>query len=551
MDRRHFIQISSGSFAALIFTRPGVDRTQLINPPDEVLVQSANAWFKLKVSGLGLWLYQDLQVELEQKSDCTAVFVESPSLALQGVRLIWKQQNPPRSTCLGDHWERTYGDLSWQPISFQRKAPWYLLVNSGSQTSCFGLRTGCRSIGYWQVDQDSLQLTLDTRSGGEGVHLKQRRLHGADIVVTDSQEGESPFLAARRFCKMMCLKPILSAQPVYGINDWYFAYGNNSKELILQHTSMLTDLATSTSNRPFSVIDAGWAKKSPLAQNDCCWGDDFSQSNDKFGDMFTLAKSIKELGMKPGLWVRPLCAKFSDPKTLLMPVIKNRDDPKAPLLDPTIEENLQRIGALFRLYRQWGYDMAKHDYTSFDIFGRWGFEMTEELTQTNWHFNDVSQTNAEIILRLYQTIREGAAGLQLIGCNTVGHLSAGIFELNRIGDDTSGREWQRTRKMGVNTLGFRIVQHNCFYATDADCVGITNQVPWEKNKQWMQLLAQSSTPLFVSADPSAIGEQQRAAIKKSFGQAALSQPVGEPLDWLTNPLPSKWKLDQQIVEFEW
>ena len=38
---------------------------------------------------------------------------------------------------------------------------------------------------------------------------------------------------------------------------------------------------------------------------------------------------------------------------------------------------------------------------------------------------------------------------------------------NRTGDDTSGRIWERTRRMGVNTLAFRLPQHNAFYHIDA------------------------------------------------------------------------------------
>lgn len=131
------------------------------------------------------------------------------------------------------------------------------------------------------------------------------------------------------------------------------------------------------------------------------------------------------------------------------------------------------------------------------------------------------------------------------------HLSAGVFEMNRIGDDTSGKEWARTRKMGVNTLGFRIPQHNAFYATDADCVGLTNDIPWEKNKQWMQLLAESGTPLFISPDPAALGEEQKTFIKQCFTNAAKVQPVGEPLDWMNNQQPQKWKLNGREVDFDW
>ena len=128
--------------------------------------------------------------------------------------------------------------------------------------------------------------------------------------------------------------------------------------------------------------------------------------------------------------------------------------------------------------------MVKFDFTSFDIFGKWGFEMLKDgaMTAENWNMYDKSKTNAEIVLHLYKTIREAAGEMYIIGCNTFSHLSAGLFELNRVGDDTSGNEWARTKKMGVNTLAFRGIQQGIFYASDGDCVGLTSKVPWAKNK---------------------------------------------------------------------
>jgi alpha-galactosidase len=392
---------------------------------------------------------------------------------------------------------------------------------------------------------------MDTHSGGVGVVLGERRLHIADVITTESTPAENPFSTARRFCKMLCEKQRLPKQPVYGINDWYYAYGNNSAELIKQTTAIMADLVTDTSNRPFSVIDAGWAVYSPYLPGDGGWADDFSKPNAKFNDMHLMANNIVKLGMRPGLWTRPLCAKYNDSPTLLAPKIKGRDDPKNPVLDPTIPENIERVKYNLSVYRQWGFELVKHDYTTYDIFGRWGFQMTGSMTEPGWHFYDKSRTNAEIINQLYRSIREAAGDMYVIGCNTVSHLSAGVFEMNRIGDDTSGKEWARTRKMGVNTMGSRIHKHNIFYAADGDCVGLTSQVPWDKNKQWMQLLAESSAPLFISAEPAALGAAQKAMIKQSFANAAKVLPVGEPLDWLDNPLPAKWKLNGSEVAFDW
>jgi hypothetical protein len=38
-----------------------------------------------------------------------------------------------------------------------------------------------------------------------------------------------------------------------------------------------------------------------------------------------------------------------------------------------------------------------------------------------------------------------------------------------------------------------------FFAVDADCAGqvSSNSAPWEKNSQWLELLAHSGTPLFI------------------------------------------------------
>jgi len=554
MHRKNFIRLSGASLGSLLISshiKAEGKKNHSLKLPDSLSVQTDSGWFSLQSTNQNIWNYKDVAVELKSVADSIAVHVQSPSSPLKTIKLTWKFPISKNAQLLGDHWERTYGDVQWKPVSATAKMPWYVIQYDDKSTNCFGVKTGCSTICYWQANTDELSLSLDTKSGGDGVKLGNRKLHAADIITTKSEANENVFATTRRFCRMMCDKPRTVSQPVYGINDWYFAYGNNSAELILQHTSVLATLVTDSSNKPFSVIDAGWAIKSPLLQDDCCWGDGFATSNSKFGDMNKLAEQIKQLGMRPGLWTRPLCARHDDKPSLLMPSIKQRNDPKSPLLDPTIEENIERVENYLIAYKHWGYEMVKHDYTTFDILGKWGFEMTDDITEPDWHFNDNSKTNAEIILNLYKSIRESAGDTYIIGCNTISHLSAGLFELNRVGDDTSGNEWDRTRKMGVNTLGFRMVQHKTFYEADGDCVGLTNKVPWGKNKQWMQLLAESSAPLFISAQPEAVGEEQKQFIRKSFAQAAKPQPVAEPLDWLTNPLPSKWRLNGKEVHFDW
>jgi alpha-galactosidase len=555
MQRRHFLKLSATAMAAtFLFNRityaNGLD--SLVNLPDEVWAQAGAEWFQLVAAGNSIFKHKDIEVDLKTNGNARSVHIQSPVTHLTGVRLKWKSKIAASSKILGDNWERTYGDEAWKGINPQVKNPWYVLLNDESGTICFGVKTGCKAICWWAVNTEGVELTLDTHSGGVGVQLGERKLHAADIITTRNTAAENPYKTTQRFCKLMCDKSRLPKLPVYGINDWYFAYGNNSDKLIRDTTAMMAELVTDTANKPFSVIDAGWGEYSPLLPGDGGWNEDFSKPNSKFPDMHELGNEIKRLGMRPGLWMRPLCARHDEKESLLLPKIPGRDDPKNPVLDPTIPENIARINHYFDVYKQWGFEMVKHDFSTYDITGRWGFDMKDTITTPGWSFNDKTRTTAEVINDLYAAIREAAGEhIYVIGCNTMSHLSAGVFELCRIGDDTSGKEWARTRKMGVNTLGFRLPQHNHFYAVDGDCVGLTTDISWKRNKQWMQLLAESGAPLFISAQPEALGAEQKAFIKECFAKAAKVQPIGQPLDWLTNPFPEKWKLNNREVDFDW
>jgi len=536
LNRRNFIRITGASATSLLvanYLKAAPGGSAIIQLPDEIELLSGNKYLPLRKTDGYNWTYKDVTVKLTKLTDAVSIHIQSPSTPLTELKFSWRLPFQKQAKALGDAWERTYADLAFRSVEVPGKMPWYTVVHDQNNTTCFGVKTACNSFCSWQVSNGRLQLNLDTRNGGDGVLLGDRTLHAADIVTTKKQGSENVFATVRRFCRQMCDKPLTVAKPVYGINDWYFAYGNNSADLILEHTALLAPLATSTSNRPFSVIDDGWSQ-----------GTDYTRSNDKFPDMPKLVGQIGKLGMRSGLWTRPLLAKQGEKKNLF---IKGRGE----VLDPTLDENIQYIKNIFRLYKQWGFELVKHDYTTFDIFGRWGRDMNQTMTDSGWQFNDRSKTNAEIILNLYRNIREAADDMYLIGCNTVSHLSAGLFEIYRIGDDTSGKEWKRTKEMGVNTMGYRMVQHRTFYEVDGDCVGLTTAVPWEKNKQWMQLLAQSSSPLFISAQTAAVGAEQKAFIKQCFDDAARPQQIAEPLDWLENQFPSRWKLDGKVVTFDW
>ena len=266
-----------------------------------------------------------------------------------------------------------------------------------------------------------------------------------------------------------------------------------------------------------------------------------------------VAAEIKKRGVRPGLWVRPLLTVEALPPAWQLNVNRHGGAYKPPLLviDPSVPEALAHLQEGLRGVVGWGFELIKHDFSTYDLLGQWGFRMGAEVTSAGWHFADRSKTTAEIVLQFYRAIREAAGNAVLIGCTTVGHLGAGIFELQRIGDDTSGRDWNRTRKMGVNALGFRLPQHRAFYLADPDCVPFTKAVPLSMTRQWLDLVTKSGAPLFISADPSAVGAEEKQLLKTALAAAARIQPEAEPLDWMETMSPKRWRLGGKIPSFNW
>ena len=519
----------------------------MLSTPDILLAQHDGGWEGMNAATGADWSWQDVSVRTELSGGELKVSLQAEKTALHRVALKWKRTIPTGARLMGDHWERGYGDLEWRGIVPERVLPWFFHLNAGKRTHSYGVKTGPNALCFWQVSDDSITLCLDVRCGGVGVLLHGRCLELATVVSRDGTEGESPFQAACAFMKLLCPAPALPKQPVYGGNNWYYAYGSSSHEEIIADSKFVASLAPTGSNRPFMVIDMGWERLRSTMESSMWRG-----GNGKFPDMGALAREMKAIGVRPGIWVRPLQAPDNAPDSLCLPVSRFKDANAYPgkYLDPSMPEVLSIVREDIAQQARWGYELVKHDFTTYDILGQWGFEMGGDVTKDGWSFADRSKTSAEVIRDLYRVIGEAAGGALIIGCNTIGHIGAGIFHMQRTGDDTSGRQWERTRKMGVNTLAFAMPKHGAFYASDADCAGITANVPWEMNRQWLELLAASGTPLFVSASPS-VPEEQREAIRAAFAVASHEIPPAEPLDWMDTTCPAMWVLNDKTVRFHW
>jgi alpha-galactosidase len=555
VHRRTFIQQSAAALGASI-ALPEIARAtasrklpsapagfvDLTRGPDSVSAQTADGDLTLTRSADGLWDAAGMQVRTTRVAGALRVELAASSARVKRVGLRWRAPLTDTRAILGDAWERAYGDLAWRGFEPDRVMPWYVATWNGAHTHAYGVRTGPGALCSWFVDPSGISLWADVRSGAAPLELGSRVLAVCDVVCRAGHDGESAFAAIHAFCKQMCAAPRLPQAPVYGSNDWYYAYGKNTAVTVLADADHIVELSPTGANRPFVVIDDGWQPGRGASRDGAGMWD---HANEKFPDLPGLLADVRKRGARPGMWIRPLQAAAATPDSWRLARDRN-------MLDPTVAGVSDKISADISRLREWGCAMIKHDYSTYDIFGRWGNQMSSAFTREGWMFAEgPKRTSAEVIGELYRTIRTAAGDATIIGCNTVSHLSAGVFDVCRIGDDTSGTEWARTRKMGVNTLAFRGAQHGAFYTADADCVGVTNAIPWALNREWLDLVSRSGTMLFVSLAPDALGAEQKRDLRAALATAATPQPLGEPLDWQKSAWPTQWKLMGEKRSYDW
>ena len=475
-------------------------------------------------------------------ADGLAVVVEAGE-AVSRVQLRWLRELPRDATVLGDAWERTYGDLAWQAVRPEQLHPWMVVVHSptaGSWGAGVDVRTG--SLAGWSVDPAGVSLWLDLRAGADPVQLGGRALTAA---VMRWVTGEDAYATQSALASAVCRDP-LPVGPLVGANNWYYAYGKNfGLDAVIRDARMINELSDSHPVRPFTVVDDGWSVDG-VADDRPASGGPWDRGRGDFRAMADVAAAIAAEGVRPGLWFRPLLWRHAHPSAL-------RPWDGAFALDPSRPAAVDEVVDSIRRFRTWGYELIKHDFSTYETLGRWGFQMGPSPAAPDVHVADRTRTTAEVLVDLYRAIHEAADDAVVLGCNVVGHLAAGLVQAQRTGDDTSGRIWEGTRRMGVNTLAFRLAHHGRLYAVDADCVASTPQTDWALNRQFLDLVARSGTALFVSVDPAtrtdAVDADLAAALRIALDGG---EPGGvEPLDWFSTSTPTRWRCGDEVRTYDW
>jgi alpha-galactosidase len=447
---------------------------------------------------------------------------------------------------LGDAWERSYGDLGWQASARAEQAhPWMVLVHDEQGTWGAGVEVRGGSFAAWSVDPAGVSLWLDLRAGADAVQPGDREVRAATVRWV-AGDGE-PFAVQCALAAALCSDP-LPVGPLVGANNWYYAYGRGfDADAVVRDARLIAELVGDHDVRPFGVVDDGWSVDGTADGRVSSGGPWDRGRAGSFADMCQVAGRIAAEGVRPGIWFRPLQARVAPAAGALRPWAYGW------ALDPSHPATLDTVATDVRRFRDWGFELVKHDFSTFEALGRWGFQMGPRPAADDVHVFDRTRSTAEVLVDLYRAIHEAAGDGIVLGCNVVGHLAAGLVHAQRTGDDTSGRVWERTRRMGVNTLAFRLAQHRRFFTLDADCVASTPGTSWRQNRQFLDLIARSGTALFVSVDPATRNEAVDADLSAALRLALDGGTRGgvEPVDWLHNPTPATWRSGPRTRTYTW
>lgn len=505
----------------------------------DIFIESLNDSFYLEKIGAE-YSSNGINVRIEENGN---VFIKGKNKNVSYLKIKF-DVDLTRFIVLGDAWERAYGELCWEKTHSNKIMPWYFVAYDYEKVYGFGVKTQPNALCSWKCVDNEIMLIMDLRNGSSPISLQEDYFEVCSIV-TGEYYGDI-YDAIRAFCSKMCENPISPERPVFGGNDWYCCYGDNSFSKVVEHTKKIVECSQGLEYKPYMVIDDGWEICHHQSEKDYEYynGGPWKYCNMNFNDMKYMAETIKNMGAIPGIWFRPLWTVEKFPEEYYL-----KHDGVKYTLDPSVPEVLEQIKSDIVCLKNWGYRLIKHDFTTFDIFGKWGFEL-EQAEKINFH--DKTKTTAQIIKNFYNVIREAAGDeVVVMGCNTLSHLSAGIFDIQRTGDDTSGIDWERTKKYGINTLAFRMPQHKTFYCVDADCVGITPSISWDKNKMWLDVLAKSGTPLFVSIAEDMPWADIKNDIANAFKMTCENEQTSKPLDWFESKIPQKWESVYGIDKYVW
>lgn len=515
----------------------------VVRPPDHVNVFAPGSAQQLKADAEGHYDGPGLAVTALVRDGSLRLTLQA-SVPVTYLRVRWDGTIPEGLRYLSGAWESSDGDLEWRALVPDRQMPWYFLAYDGQHTHGVGVCTGAGAFCHWQVDPFGVDLWLDVRNGSHPVLPGDREIVLAHVVSRPGRVWELPFEAARRFASVLDSGHILPEQPVYGFALDLSQGGEWTLALALQQASLLSELAENTANRPVCIVGRGLPDRGALRAADM-------RPGSAIGELDALAGGIAERGCHPGVWLHPLLSQTGDRSALCLPLERPASEGGGWVLDPTEPEAMNAIREAVTQARGWGFEFVRYGDTIIDLlYANGGHGALQSVPECCFH--DTSLTTAEILKQLYLGIGEACGpDITLAGSGTVGHLACGHVHVQRLARSLGYLTWEATRSGPLGALAFRGFHHGALYAAETSAVRLDTGIPWSLNEQWLRLLSGSGTPCFVVPGRETPSDAEQRALRSAFSMASRPQPLAEPMDWLVNTCPGRWKLGPDIVSFDW
>lgn len=341
--------------------------------------------------------------------------------------------------------------------------------------------------------------TVTIRSGEPGVH---------DVLLDEWASACGAASEAR-----------VSAPYQVGWCSWYHYFERITEDELRANLALAAEW-------PFEVFQLDDGFQSSIG--------DWLTTNDRFGDLATVASDIAAAGRRPGLWLAPFLVAPDSDLARRHPEWRARThDDLAPLagwlneawggvvdvLDTTHPEVQEHLAELAAALVAMGFTYLKLDFTfAPSIDGR---------------YHDSSLTPAERVRAGYEAIRRGAGPEAFIlGCGApLGHC-IGVVDGMRIGADVApswDHDWTfpsgyletipATRNSYQDTVT-RSFMHRRLWLNDPDCLMLRTdetQMTPEAIRAWALTVAASGGMALVSDDLALLGSDARALLEEVIG----------------------------------
>jgi hypothetical protein len=124
----------------------------LCRVPDLVRAFGADGEIALQPSAGGVWAGGGVVVGFLPDAGRLAVRLRA-AVPVARLQLRWQAEQDAGTRYLGDHWERSYGDLEWRGESPERVMPWYFLAHSAGRTHGYGVRVAPSALCFWTAQR--------------------------------------------------------------------------------------------------------------------------------------------------------------------------------------------------------------------------------------------------------------------------------------------------------------------------------------------------------------------------------------------------------------